>query len=97
MNLYISKVRAYLLVSKVSLETTSMLQHISSPKMGLIAKALVFGAGAYTGIYLSQNYEIPLLPSPSELEAKLTGLLKDSTPLKEFLPDLKKKDEARKD
>lgn len=32
---------------------------------------LTFGAGVYTGVYLSQNYDIPRIDEPKELWEKV--------------------------
>lgn len=39
--------------------------------MGLIAKIVCFALGAYAGAYADQNYEVPRIPSPSELQKKI--------------------------
>lgn len=39
---------------------------------------LTFGAGVYTGIYVTQNYEVPLVDSPRDIVDKFQKLLEDS-------------------
>jgi hypothetical protein len=36
-----------------------------------------FGAGVYTGIYVTQNYEVPLVDSPRDIVEKTQKLLED--------------------
>jgi len=38
---------------------------------------LTFGAGVYTGIYLSQNYEVPRVDEPGKLIEKVSQSIKD--------------------
>lgn len=41
-------------------------------------KALIsFGLGVYTGLYLSQNYEIPKIDDPSQILVKLKEFAED--------------------
>uniref|UniRef100_A0AC35GPQ5 Uncharacterized protein n=1 Tax=Panagrolaimus sp. PS1159 TaxID=55785 RepID=A0AC35GPQ5_9BILA len=39
--------------------------------MGLLSKLFIFSAGAYAGAYASQNYDIPRMPSLSDVEKKI--------------------------
>uniref|UniRef100_A0A0N5B576 YtxH domain-containing protein n=1 Tax=Strongyloides papillosus TaxID=174720 RepID=A0A0N5B576_STREA len=36
--------------------------------MGILSSLLSFSIGAYGGIFISQNYNIPNLPSPDQLK-----------------------------
>ncbi|XP_068143069.1 uncharacterized protein [Drosophila tropicalis] len=46
---------------------------------------LTFGAGIYTGIYISQNYEVPRVDDPQKLVERL------NQKLRELVDDNKKK------
>lgn len=48
------------------------------------AAKLTFGAGVYTGIYITQNFEVPPVDEPAKLWAKT------SEKVKEFLDQNKK-------
>lgn len=39
--------------------------------MGLLAKLVCLAIGGYAGVYADQNYELPRVPSPSEMQAKI--------------------------
>lgn len=43
--------------------------------MGVAAHILTLAAGFYAGIYFDQNYELPKVPSPQEIQAKLESYL----------------------
>lgn len=47
---------------------------ISRRRMGLIRTLIVFGAGFYSGVYASQNYNIPPLDEPAVLIDKFAKL-----------------------
>ncbi|XP_030385237.1 uncharacterized protein LOC115632285 isoform X4 [Scaptodrosophila lebanonensis] len=49
---------------------------------------LTFGAGIYTGIYISQNYEVPRVDDPPKLIEKL------NEKIRELADDHKKKNAA---
>ncbi|XP_017842557.1 uncharacterized protein LOC108599887 isoform X2 [Drosophila busckii] len=66
-----------------------------------VAMQLTFGAGVYTGIYVSQNYEVPRVDDPPKmverLNAKIRELVdgtKKKTPIEQIAHDIKK--EAKK-
>uniref|UniRef100_A0AC35TXM2 YtxH domain-containing protein n=1 Tax=Rhabditophanes sp. KR3021 TaxID=114890 RepID=A0AC35TXM2_9BILA len=44
--------------------------------MSLIGKLIAFTIGVYGGVYLDQNYEVPRMPDPSQLPAKLEEYVK---------------------
>ncbi|XP_037879765.1 uncharacterized protein LOC119631535 isoform X3 [Glossina fuscipes] len=43
----------------------------------MIKFLLTFGVGLYTGIYVSQNYEIPRVDEPSRIVEKLKDLIEE--------------------
>lgn len=43
--------------------------------MGIASHILSLFSGTYIGIYLSQNYEIPILPSPAEIQKCINDYL----------------------
>uniref|UniRef100_A0AC34PV08 Uncharacterized protein n=1 Tax=Panagrolaimus sp. JU765 TaxID=591449 RepID=A0AC34PV08_9BILA len=43
--------------------------------MGLLAKIFCFMIGGYAGAYADQNYDLPKIPSPSELQTRLEQFL----------------------
>lgn len=45
--------------------------------MGLIRTLIVFGTGFYSGVYVTQNYEIPRVDDPSTLYEKTVKNLND--------------------
>ncbi|XP_017093247.2 uncharacterized protein [Drosophila bipectinata] len=49
---------------------------------------ITFGAGVYTGIYVSQNYEVPRVDDPQKLVQRL------NEKVKELMEDSKKKSAA---
>ncbi|KAH8378811.1 hypothetical protein KR009_001540 [Drosophila setifemur] len=54
-------------------------------KRTLFFSTLTFGAGVYTGLYLSQNYEVPRVDDPQKLIQKMNDKVK------ELMDDSKKK------
>jgi hypothetical protein len=44
--------------------------------MGLMKAFILFGAGVYTGIYSTQNYDIPSSESPKEMLKKVKDYIK---------------------
>lgn len=44
---------------------------VSRRKMGIIRTLVVFGAGFYSGVYVSQNYDIPAFDEPAAVVHKL--------------------------
>ncbi|KAI9588514.1 uncharacterized protein LOC119631535 isoform X1 [Glossina fuscipes] len=64
----------------------------------MIKFLLTFGVGLYTGIYVSQNYEIPRVDEPSRIVEKLKDLIeehrKNRNAAEQLLHDVKK--EAKK-
>ncbi|XP_034482703.1 uncharacterized protein LOC117788144 isoform X1 [Drosophila innubila] len=66
----------------------------------VIFSMLTFGAGVYTGIYVSQNYEVPRVDDPKKLveraNEKFRELVdgKKNTPVEQIVKDIKK--EAKK-
>ncbi|BFF98767.1 uncharacterized protein DMAD_06835 [Drosophila madeirensis] len=57
-------------------------------KRTLCFSMLTFGAGIYTGIYISQNYEVPRVDDPQKLVQKM------NEKLRELIDDNKKKSTA---
>ncbi|XP_023161075.1 uncharacterized protein LOC111592861 isoform X2 [Drosophila hydei] len=60
---------------------------------------LTFGAGVYTGVYVSQNYEVPPVDDPSKLAEKLNKKFREliegkKSPVEQIAHDIKK--EAKK-
>eukprot|EP00099_Drosophila_melanogaster_P002640 NP_001138000.1 uncharacterized protein Dmel_CG33170, isoform B [Drosophila melanogaster] len=62
---------------------------------------LTFGAGVYTGIYVSQNYEVPRVDDPQKLMQRFNEKLKElmdqtknKSPGEKLVDDIKK--EAKK-
>ncbi|XP_032597149.1 uncharacterized protein LOC6556873 isoform X1 [Drosophila grimshawi] len=61
---------------------------------------LTFGAGVYTGLYVSQNYEVPRVDDPKKLMERLNEKIselidgKKKTPVDQIVHDIKK--EAKK-
>ncbi|EDW79473.2 uncharacterized protein [Drosophila tropicalis] len=62
---------------------------------------LTFGAGIYTGIYISQNYEVPRVDDPQKLVERLNQKLRElvddnkkKSPAEQLVSDIKK--EAKK-
>lgn len=43
--------------------------------MGLLAKIVCFFIGGYAGAYADQNYDVPKIPSPSEIQTKVEQFL----------------------
>uniref|UniRef100_A0A0K0EJR9 SLH domain-containing protein n=1 Tax=Strongyloides stercoralis TaxID=6248 RepID=A0A0K0EJR9_STRER len=43
-------------------------------KMGIISNILCLSVGIYGGIFASQNYEIPNIPSPYQIQESAIGL-----------------------
>ncbi|XP_055591906.1 uncharacterized protein LOC129743772 [Uranotaenia lowii] len=43
----------------------------------MIKFLLTFGAGVYTGVYLSQNFEVPRVDEPSKLWERTNDAIKD--------------------
>lgn len=66
----------------------------------MLFSMLTFGAGVYTGIYVSQNYEVPRVDDPKKLveraNEKFRELIdgKKNTPVEQIVKDIKK--EAKK-
>ncbi|KAL9905807.1 uncharacterized protein LOC119631535 isoform X2 [Glossina fuscipes] len=63
----------------------------------MIKFLLTFGVGLYTGIYVSQNYEIPRVDEPSRIVEKLKDLIEEhrkKNAAEQLLHDVKK--EAKK-
>lgn len=54
-----------------------MLPAVIITTMGLIKGLIVFGAGIYTGLYLSQNYKVPRVDEPEQLFAKASAWLEE--------------------
>lgn len=50
---------------------------VSRRQMGLIRTLFVFGAGFYSGVYASQNYNIPQLDEPAVLIDKFAKLVNE--------------------
>ena len=44
--------------------------------MGFIKGVIIFAAGAYTGIYACQNYDVPRIDDPQKLWTKVQEYLK---------------------
>ncbi|XP_017860996.1 PREDICTED: uncharacterized protein LOC108612576 isoform X3 [Drosophila arizonae] len=60
---------------------------------------LTFGAGVYTGVYVSQNYEVPRVDDPPKLVEKMNKKLREliegkKSPTEQIVHDIKK--EAKK-
>ncbi|XP_005179248.1 short transmembrane mitochondrial protein 1 [Musca domestica] len=54
---------------------------------------LTFSAGIYTGIYISQNYEVPRVDEPSKIIDKIKELADEhrkKSPAEQLLHDVKK-------
>lgn len=45
--------------------------------MGITSNLLFLIVGTYTGIYLSQNYEIPKMPSPTDIQKNIKDYLEN--------------------
>ena len=45
--------------------------------MGLIKGLVIFAAGAYTGIYACQHYNVPPMDEPKEIWKKIQEFLKE--------------------
>ncbi|EDW18817.2 uncharacterized protein LOC6582647 isoform X1 [Drosophila mojavensis] len=65
----------------------------------LIFCLLTFGAGVYTGIYVSQNYEVPRVDDPPKLVEKMNKKIREliegkKSPTEQIVHDIKK--EAKK-
>ncbi|XP_046868302.1 uncharacterized protein LOC6645697 isoform X1 [Drosophila willistoni] len=70
-------------------------------KRTLCFSLLTFGAGIYTGIYISQNYEVPRVDDPQKLVERLNQKLRElvddnkkKSPAEQLVSDIKK--EAKK-
>ncbi|XP_034107262.1 uncharacterized protein LOC133845080 isoform X2 [Drosophila sulfurigaster albostrigata] len=61
---------------------------------------LTFGAGVYTGIYVSQNYEVPRVDNPQKVVERMNEKFRElvdgkkNTPVDQIVKDIKK--EAKK-
>lgn len=53
-----------------ALERTLRLPLLRRKNMGILRTFFVFGLGVYSGVYLSQNYELPRVDDPSTLYEK---------------------------
>ncbi|EDW70010.2 uncharacterized protein [Drosophila virilis] len=65
----------------------------------LLFSMLTFGAGVYTGLYVSQNYEVPRVDDPPKLVEKMNKKIRElidgkKTPVEQIVHDIKK--EAKK-
>lgn len=48
---------------------------LSRRNMGLIRAVIIFGAGFYSGVYASQNYQIPPFDEPAAVAQKLAKIV----------------------
>ncbi|XP_037941621.1 uncharacterized protein LOC119674538 isoform X2 [Teleopsis dalmanni] len=65
--------------------------------MGFILPVITFSAGIYTGVYISQNYDVPRVDQPSKFIERIKEIANDhkkKTPAEQLMYDLKK--EAKK-